>query len=660
MLDRVMRRIVDVDPGTSVGRAIIEERFSSLRRQVPVVYLLGFINLSGLELTSTGRLTIGMNLPTFILLCGLLRLYQWLHVGNKVSHALMIRRMHQTVAFAALVCGAVCLRCVQLLFSGDASLRMAVMLFGGLTAIGVAYGLTALPVAGLIPLVLIVIPISLCALFSNDVHFVWAALGLVTVSVLTMRLLLFHSRHLTDLIKSRSIIAREQEVAENAHREAIVAATTDFLTDLPNRRAFIAAIEAQFEAESESGRFAVAVFDLDRFKVVNDTFGHAAGDQLLREVARRLTQAVASRGVVARLGGDEFGILLPDVGRASEAQAIGTAIVRAVNHPLLIAGIQLAVSGCCGFAIARSRTGRSPSRLMADADVALYQAKQSPSGEVAVFEQRMEAPRRRRVQIERALLAPGIEEKLGVCFQPIVDLTNGQIIAHEALARWTDDELGPISPAEFIPIAEQLNVIDVITQQLMGSAFREACSWPEHIRLSFNLSAVQLHSSASAKVILKALKNNNLAPQRLQVEVTETALLADFQRARTNLTELRKAGVTIVLDDFGAGFASIGYLRELRFDQIKLDGALVTAALDSMDGKRLLRAVVSLCDVLGVASVAEHVESRELLRLVQELGCSAGQGFWLTPPLSAQEITGLVRIEQHHRNLDSSMDRRAA
>ncbi|HJP69906.1 MAG TPA: diguanylate cyclase, partial [Sphingomicrobium sp.] len=266
-----MRRIVDVEPGTAVGRAIIEERFSSLRRQVPVVYLLGFVNLSGLELTSTGRLTLGLSLPTFVLLCGLLRLYHWLNVGKTVSHELMIRRMRQTVAFAALVCGAVCLRCVQLIFTGDASLRMAVMLFGGLTAIGVAYGLTALPIAGLIPLALIVIPISLCALFSNDVHFVWAALGLVTVSVLTMRLLLFHSRHLTDLITSRSIIAREQEVAQNAHREAIVAATTDFLTDLPNRRAFIAAIEAQFEADREAGRFAVAIFDLDRFKVVNDT-----------------------------------------------------------------------------------------------------------------------------------------------------------------------------------------------------------------------------------------------------------------------------------------------------------------------------------------------------------------------------------------------------
>lgn len=660
MLDRLMHRIVDGDSGTVVGRAIVEERFSSLRRQVPVIYLLGFVNLSGLELASTGKLSVGINLPTFILFCGIWRLYQWANIGRQVSHAMMIRRMRQTTLFAALVCGAVCLRCIQLLVGGDPSIRMAVMLFGGLTAIGVAYGLTALPAAGLIPLVLIVVPISVCAIFLNDIHFAWAAFALVTVAALTMRLLLFHSRHLTDLIRSRSMIAREQQLVERAHREAVVAATTDFLTGLPNRRAFIAALEAEFGTDRDTRSFAVAILDLDRFKVVNDTFGHAAGDQLLGEVAARLVATVGSNGLVARLGGDEFGVLLPGIRRVSDAQEAGGSILRDVNRPLMIAGTQLAVSACCGLAIARSRSAHSPSRLMADADLALYQAKQSPSGSAAVFELRMEAPRRRRIQIERALLAPGIEQALSVSFQPIVDLKSGRILAHEALARWTDRELGPVSPAEFIPIAEQLNLIDMITHALMGNAFREACSWAEPIRLSFNLSAVQLHSNGSARLILKALKSAGLSPERLQVEVTETALLADFQRARANLTELRSAGVTIVLDDFGAGFASIGYLRELRFDQIKLDGALVTAALDSADGRRLLSAVIRLCEILGVASIAEHVESEDLLKLLKQLGCSAGQGFWLKPPLTAEQIAGLVTVGAADGSHNEPSSRRAA
>lgn len=660
MLDRMMRMIVDADPASASDQAIIEERFSSLRSQVPIIYLLGFVNLSGLELATGGKLSVGFNLPTFIAICGAVRLIQWARVSRGVAHNLMVKRMRQTILFAALVCGAVCVRCVQLLLIGDSSSRMAVMLFGGLTAIGVAYGLTALPVAGLIPLVLIIIPISVFAVLSKDIHLVWAAVGLVTVAVLAMRLLVFHGRHLTDLVISRSAIEREQQVAEQAHQEAVIAATTDFLTELPNRRAFVAALERQFEDRAKDGPFAVAIFDLDRFKVVNDTFGHGAGDQLLREVAARLVRAVGSRGLVARLGGDEFGVLVPGVRRACEAEQLGAQILRKVNQPIFIAGVQLSVSACCGFGIASTRSAHSPSRLMADADLALYEAKQTPNASVSVFGQCMEAPRRRRVRIERGLLAPGIEDKLSVCFQPIVDLKSGRVIAHEALARWTDDELGPVSPAEFVPIAEQLHVIDMVNRHLMAKAFEEARHWARPIKLSFNLSAVQLHSSSSAKEILAALRNAGLSPSRLQVEVTETALLADFERARANLNELREAGVTIVLDDFGAGFASIGYLRELRFDQIKLDGALVTAALMSSDGKRLLSAVIGLCDILGVSSVAEHIESEELLRLVQQLGCSAGQGFWLKPPLPAAEVSSLLTIECGQRSRGPAWERRAA
>jgi EAL domain-containing protein (putative c-di-GMP-specific phosphodiesterase class I) len=261
-----------------------------------------------------------------------------------------------------------------------------------------------------------------------------------------------------------------------------------------------------------------------------------------------------------------------------------------------------------------------------------------------VFERRMEAPRRRRTQIESALLSPNVSESFHLAFQPIFDLGTSDVIAHEALACWTHPELGPVSPAEFVPIAEHLNLIDVINERLMQVAFAEACRWPEQVKLSFNLSAIQLCTPGSARAVLETLQQTGLEAHRLQVEVTETALLADFERARANLTELRTAGATIVLDDFGAGFASIGYLRELRFDQIKLDGGLVTAALHSADGKRLLRAVVGLCEILGVSTVAEHVENPEVLRLVLDLGCHAGQGFWLMPPVAASMLSETLEL----------------
>lgn len=651
MLRRISDRFTQAAFVRASDRAIVEERYWSVRRQVPIIYLLGLVNLSAMEIATSGRLSIGVNLPTFILVCGIIRLWNWFGSASHPTHEAMLKRMRQTTWFAGIICTLVSARCLYLFHVGDATAHMAVLLFGGLTAIGVTYGLTAQPVAARIPLILIIVPISGAALMSHDTQFEGAAFGLVAVALLTMRLLSAHARHFSDVVASRSVIEHEQQLVEHAHQEAVVAATTDFLSGLPNRRAFVAALDMAAAEKPAKGSFTVAIMDLDRFKTVNDTFGHVVGDQLLQEVAARLVRAVGSRGLVARLGGDEFGVLLPEIRREREAQAVGAEILERVNGPVVIHGRHLTISACCGLAVARNRDDRSPSRLMADADLALYQAKENPETSLAVFELRMEAPQRRRVQIEQSLRSPSVRDHLHIVFQPIFDLFSGEVIAREALARWTDPDLGPVPPSEFVPIAEQLNLIDEINNHLMGLAFDAARSWPDHIKLSFNLSAIQLRSSSTARSVLRALKKARLSPDRLQVEVTETALLADFERAGQNLTELRKAGSTIVLDDFGAGYASIGYLRELRFDQIKLDGGLVTAAQHSEDGKRLLRAVIGLCDALGVSSIAEHVESEDLLRLVMELGCTAGQGFWLKRPVPPEELPGptsLTTISVHN------------
>ena len=638
MLNKFMHRLVGADVSTNFGRSLIEERYWSLRRQVPIVYLLGLVNLSALELAATGKLSIGFNLPSFIGICGVVRLWQWfaLSKGAPPTHKLMVGRMQQTVLFAAIVCIAVCVRSLYLLHVGDTVLRMAVMLFAGLTAIGVAYGLTALPAAARIPLVLIVGPISGAALLSDDHYFAAAAFGLVTVAALTMRLLGAHSRHFSDLVHSRSVIVREQALVEQARQEAVVAAGTDFLTGLANRRAFVAALENATSAPSDP--FAVAVFDLDRFKAVNDTFGHGVGDELLKDVASRLSGVVGGRGLVARLGGDELGVVLPAVASEAHALSVGTKILAAVNVRICLEGREYEISASCGIAMSGQSDDRSPSRLMANADLALYKAKADAGGGIAIFEQQMEASQSRRRDVELALRDAKVCDDLKVVFQPIFDLKSGRIIANEALARWTDINLGEVSASEFVPIAEHLDLIHDINGHLMGLAFEQARGWPDNIKLSVNLSAKQVCLPGSAEVILRAVAAGGLAARRLQFEVTETTLLGDFSRARANLEVLRMAGASIVLDDFGAGFASIGYLRELRFDQIKLDGGLVTDAAHSEDGKRLLRAVIGLCDLLGVATVAEHVETDGLLDLVRDMGCTAAQGFWLRAPMSSAEL----------------------
>lgn len=638
MLKSLARRFLAAgEIQTVAGRALVEERYAALRRQVPIIYILVVVNMFGLQVAASGKVEFGINVPSAVAICAVLRIAQWLLSSEQVSHTVMLRRMRQTIAVAFAICAFVFFWCYDLMLGEDGTAGMAVILFGTMTAIGAAYGLSPLPAAARIPLLVLALPLAAVSLLSADLHFLGAALSISVVALLLLRLLTVNNSHFRAVVESRSIIARQQELAESARQEAIVAATTDFLTGLPNRRAFVAAVDAALGDTSQHTRLAVGILDLDRFKVVNDTYGHATGDELLTIAAKRLLAAAGKKAVVARLGGDEFGLLIPGVNRASEAERAAGKILAAVNRHATVQGRRFAISVCCGMALAGRTKERTPSRLLADADLALYEAKDRAGGGVAVFEAWMEAPRRRRAQIERALQLPGVHERVSLVFQPIIDLKTGRVMANEALARWTDDELGEISPSEFVPIAEQLNVIGDLTRHLMSEAFAEAATWPEPIRLSFNLSAVQLCAADSASVLLEAMDRANLPTHRLQVEVTETALMRDFDRGNQNLAQLREAGVTIVLDDFGAGYASIGYLKQIRFDQIKLDGGLLTAALDTSDGERLLRAVIGLCDALGVGTVAEHVENEEQLRLLVSLGCGAGQGFWLQRPMPAQE-----------------------
>lgn len=639
MTSKIMTKLITAcktgdEIASPCGRAIVEERYETLQRQIPIIYLLAIVNFSGLELATGGRLTVGLNFPTLLAACAAIRVAHWCRPPAEVGPALMLRRLKQTHWLTGVICLLLCMRCLYLLRTLDASFDVAVILFGGLTAIGAAYGLSAHSTASRTPLLVLALPLAAMAIVSSNAMFVGAALSLAVVALLILRLLNVHNTHFTELIRSRSTIAHEQELAEHARRDALVAARTDFLTALPNRRAFIAAIDEKIAAAGSA--FAIAIVDLDRFKSINDTFGHASGDDVLKTVAARLQQAADEQTVVARLGGDEFGLLFPALSDAIQAQAVGASLMREVNQLANIRGRKLPVSACCGLAVSPPALGKTASSVLAHADLALYHAKENGSGHVSVFEAAMEGPYRRRAKIEAALQLSAVHRRIHLLFQPIIDLQSGHLLAHEALARWNDPELGAVSPSEFVPLAEQLNIIGDISNTLMLKAFAEAASWPDSVRLSFNLSAVQLCSTGSAEAIVSALRTAGIGAGRLQVEVTETSLLSDFGTARDNLEKLRAEGALIVLDDFGAGYASIGYLRELRFDQIKLDGSLVTAAQDSAEGERLLGSVICLCNALGVWTVAEHIESERQLQLLVKLGCRAGQGHFFQRPMPAE------------------------
>jgi diguanylate cyclase (GGDEF)-like protein len=626
------------------GRALLEERYRALQKQIPLLYMVALTNFLGLHLATGGRIGSLYSVSTLLVALVCLRLVHWLRVRNRrLSPERILVELTKTWFYALIISAGFCAYALHLLQAVSPAYDDYVIFFGSFAALGCAYGITSYPAAARLPLVFLGLPLALRLIVSGDLAHIGLGISLAMILLLITRLLGIHNLGFRALVESRTDIADERERARRAERlakaekaKARRIADTDPLTGLANRRAFLRHLTRRAAALARSGTgFALAMVDLDGFKPINDTFGHATGDAVLTEVGVRLA-ATGGASLIARTGGDEFALLFPGASDAGTARAAGAAICAALQQPFLVEGREFRISGCIGMTLL-SRGDCHVEQALSRADTALYRAKQSGRAGVAVFSKEMDEIHRRRKQVEKALRLAEVQESISLVFQPIRDLGTGELRSFEALARWDHPELGRVPPDQFIPIAEQINVIEAISDRLLAKAARAARSWASTIRLSFNVSAVQLCTPGSAGRILAVIEEQGLDPARLQVEVTETALLADFEVARRNLQALRAAGARIVLDDFGAGHASISYLREMQFDGIKLDGSLVSSVLDSLRGRRLLKGVLDLCASLGLPCVAEHIEGLDQLALLRELGCRDGQGFFLSPPLPEAE-----------------------
>lgn len=628
---------------TAFGRALLQVRYRALQRQIPLLYLITLANFVGFKLSRGPTADSLFHPANLIIALILVRLGHWVRTrGRELPPERILRELKQTLILAGILSAAAGIQAIALIAEGNPEQQGPVILFGSLAAIGCAYGLSSFPAAARLPLLLFALPFAAMLAVSPDPSHVAVGASLVLIILLTLRLVDLYNGSFIELVRSRSAIDIERERADRAKIAALSdkaradqIANSDPLTGLANRRAFMGSLEALLHG-STGPSFLLALVDLDSFKPINDTFGHASGDAVLVEVAVRLRGESGDGAIAARIGGDEFALLIPVAGTRDEhlAVQIGVAICGAIGRPYRIEGREFRISACCGLVLLQPGECDVTTALRRG-DAALYSGKQRGRGSVALFTPELEEANQRRIAIERALRAPKVHEQIKLVFQPIFDLNSGAIRAFEVLARWQHPELGRISPSEFIPITEQINVIETISERLLARAAAQAATWPEAVHLSFNLSAVQLCSAASAQRMLAIIAEQSLEPERLRVEVTETTLLTDFETARLNLNALREAGVRIVLDDFGAGFASISYLREMRFDSIKLDGSLIIGAARSASAQRLLRGVLDLCASLNVPCVAEHIENDDQIALLRRLNCRDGQGFALSPPLDA-------------------------
>ncbi|WP_292633681.1 EAL domain-containing protein, partial [Mesorhizobium sp.] len=415
----------------------------------------------------------------------------------------------------------------------------------------------------------------------------------------------------------------------------------DTLTNLPNRSMFREKLD-QALGEAKAKPLAILSLDLDRFKAVNDTFGHPAGDWLLKCVAKRLQHAVrGSKDVVARFGGDEFAIIQSGIKSAADAEKLAKRIVEIVGKPYRDKGREMHVGVSLGIAL-HPGDGHDADTLLTNADMALYQGKSEGRNVYRFFEPGMDALMRERRALEADLEAAVSKREFELDFQPILNIGSGEIVGAEALMRWRSPSRGLVSPENFIAAAEETGLI----VQLGDWALRKACSvaahWPPEMRMAVNVSAAQIKSGGFARSVISALAFSGLPANRLELEITETVMMDESDAVLRTLSQLRGLGVRIALDDFGTGYSSLGYLRRFPVDKIKIDRSFIRD-LDRRDTAAIVRTVIGLGAELGVIVTAEGVETEAQLDMLRKAGCGEAQGYLIGVPAKAADMSRLLR-----------------
>jgi diguanylate cyclase (GGDEF)-like protein len=434
-------------------------------------------------------------------------------------------------------------------------------------------------------------------------------------------------------------VATHEDITERRAAQAKLShmALHDTLTNLPNRLYFEEQLENRFRRQERDRKFAVLCFDLDRFKSVNDALGHAFGDKLLRQVAERVRGCLREGDTLARLGGDEFVILQANVHQVTEINALCSSPQRGHRHSLRSrwpSGGSWGQHRRCGWP---TDAGRSD-QLLKNADTALYRAKADGRGTYRFFEPEMDALMQKRRALELDLRKALLNEEFELYYQPLVNLEKNEISSFEALLRWNHPERGLIRPLDFIPLAEETELIIPIGEWILGQACQEAVKWPDGVGIAVNISSVQFKMGNLTQIVTNALARSGLAAQRLELEITESVLLLNSQATLATLHQIQGLGVRISMDDFGTGFSSLSYLRSFPFDKIKIDRSFVHDLSADEDSMAIIRAVTALGASLGMATTGEGVETQEELDYLRKEGCTEAQGYFFSRPRPASEV----------------------
>jgi diguanylate cyclase (GGDEF)-like protein len=430
------------------------------------------------------------------------------------------------------------------------------------------------------------------------------------------------------------------EALETRERRITHVALHDALTGLPNRQYFVEQLEQAVQRRRPDARVLVAYIDLDDFKLVNDTLGHAAGDRLLRDVATKL-QTELPEALIARLSGDEFVAMIRDLPVGADLAALAMRLQSCFARSVVLDGSLAKASASIGIAVA-PEDGTDGTVLLKNADLALYRAKQQGKAGHHFFEPFMDERARHRRKMEADLRTAIHNSAFELHFQPLYSLTEDRLTAFEALVRWPHPELGLISPADFIPLAEETGLMMELGEWVMREACRKAMTWPAPLSVAVNLSPKQFFHPALPAMVVQALAASGLPPQRLEVEITESAFTSNTEKTLETLHALQGLGVRIALDDFGTGYSSLSFLRLFPFDKLKIDQTFVRDLAEEGNAHAVIRAITTLADALGIETLAEGVEEAGQLAVLRQEGCRQIQGFLLSRPIHGREVAGFI------------------
>ena len=613
---------------------LVREQFCVLSLQVPVLYAIVAFNslFMAVAVIDVVPLELALICPAALVPIMVARIWVWKQRSKHADIVTAIPKIRRAllgnIAAANVLAGLLGLWSINVLWALPPERYAFIPLFTILSMITCAYCLVSLPAAAYSIVISGATMICIAMAMTGDAMLMGMAANIAIVSVFVMYMVSKQYQQLRRIVKSRSKIIEQRAYAnELAHH--------DQLTGLPNRRALVERL-IELQKNRPELPIAMAMVDMNGFKPVNDTYGHAAGDTLLITVGQRLKKMLGKDGLVARLGGDEFAILF------EEPQDVDWVLRRAqqalvsIARPLMLGEHELRVSAGIGVA-AKSKMPSDPLELLQHSDIALYEAKANNRSAISIYEGGMEARVKRRISVEKALSDRNQMATITLHYQPIIGLRPERLAAFEALARWDHPELGPVAPSEFVEAAERNGLATRLTIHLFRQAVETAKTWDDDTHLSFNLSGSGLGTSNLDKLLPEILSEFEFDPHRLAVEVTETALLSDPAAARKVLASLQKKGVRIVLDDFGAGYASIGYLREMAFDGIKLDGSLIQDIDSNSRSRDLLSGVLQLCQAIGADVTAEMVEREEQFEILRTLPVKNVQGYLLGGPVTADK-----------------------